>query len=88
MSERYVDSVDFMRLPQAERQAVVAWQDAMRSIDRAVARGRKLWLACIDESKFHHAEKGWKSWRAVVKKYRQWKNSGESWFVLVNKAKV
>ncbi|MBR0066760.1 MAG: hypothetical protein IJQ00_04125 [Kiritimatiellae bacterium] len=88
MSEKYLESVDFMRLPQAERQAVVAWQDAMRSIDRAVARGRKLWLACIDESKFHHAEKGWKSWRAVVKKYRQWKNSGESWFVLVNKAKV
>ena len=79
-----VNTPDFAMLPVDERKSVLDWQDAMEAVDRADSK----FAECRRQAMLHPGVKGWKSPRAIQKKYYAWINAGRAWTVLVNWAKV
>ena len=84
MKMTLVNTPDFAMLPVEERKSVLDWQDAMEAVDRADSK----FAECRRQAIIHPGVKGWKSPRAIQKKYYAWINAGKSWTVLVNWAKV
>jgi len=84
MKMTLVNTPDFAMLPVEERKSVLDWQEAMEAVDRADSK----FAECRRQATLHPGVKGWKSPRAIQKKYYAWINAGKSWTVLVNWAKV
>ena len=84
MKMTLVNTPDFAMLPVEERKSVLDWQEAMEAVDRADSK----FAECRRQATLHPGVKGWKSPRAIQKKFYAWINAGKSWTVLVNWAKV